>query len=397
MGFTKRLDHAQKELEKNVTEREKAKERREKLLDLTLDITPEKREEKLEKVDEQIRYLEREFSILQLEGVYCSLMIEAKTNKTELDQKVVALGHQITQVLQDMAANKVILEQKLDDNQKVLDKISTGFVNFSKDATEALKKQTESLKIITEAGAENKKKIKKNKKLIEAFIDDYQTDRNASLGLAITGLALSLVGLAIGAAALGIAIKALKDAGNATPASDTNPAPVSGGTNSFMRVGPIFSFANTATNEDSITADKLAETIENLMIDKSLLASGKIPQNEFWQELAKNVDENNLESQDFTLISIQEALVDLPETQDFLWLDAATDMEEKYNQLYKAYETSNKTSDIYVEATKLKYQGKEMPFFHVAMLLQMTLALVKHHLRFTDDIKPTDGSRLTPF
>jgi len=242
----------------------------------------------------------------------------------------------------------------------------------------------------------NKDKAQRTNDLMKQYLETYKLDHEKSVGLALAGISAGLLiglpGLAMGIAALVEAVKALNAAATPTPTPTPHNlvAPITA--NLYARRGPTFSFANTDTTTEVLneepTEDELIDSVEemmqNLVVSKDLIASGEVPQDLLWQSLAKAADKNSLEGQDFTLIFIQEALVDFPETQDFLWLDPS-EMQEKYQQLYEAYQREGKLSDVYMEATKLEYNDQKIPFFHVASLLQLTFALVAHHLKFPDE------------
>jgi hypothetical protein len=77
-----------------------------------------------------------------------------------------------------------------------------------------------------------------------------------------------------------------------------------------------------------------------------------------------------------TLIFIQEAALQLPGREEFFWLDPS-EAEQRYEALRAAYKKSKKLSDVYLAARQIKYNGKEVPTFHVALLIQWALKLIK--------------------
>jgi hypothetical protein len=123
----------------------------------------------------------------------------------------------------------------------------------------------------------------------------------------------------------------------------------------------------------------IEELMQSLVINKEVIASGKIPQDMLWKNLASVADSLDIEAQNTALMFIAEAAVDLQGGRDFFWLDISEAI-ERYEGLREAHKRSGKLSDVYLEARKLKYNGNEVPPFHVALLIQFALGQIKHDL-----------------
>ena len=84
--------------------------------------------------------------------------------------------------------------------------------------------------------------------------------------------------------------------------------------------------------------------------------------------VAAKADQMPIENQNLTLIFVQQASVDLPGRSEFFWLDPS-EQKQRYEALRAAYHKSNKFSDVYLAAAKIRYDDKEVPMFHVASLI----------------------------
>jgi hypothetical protein len=129
------------------------------------------------------------------------------------------------------------------------------------------------------------------------------------------------------------------------------------------------------------TAAELEKAMQDLVINKAVIASGKVPQDTLWNNLA--ADSSDLEAQNTALMFIQEASADLEGARDFFWLDIS-EATERYQALRAAHKRSGKLSDVYLEAKKIEYDGGKVPMSHVALLLQIALGLIQHDLLFSD-------------
>jgi hypothetical protein len=138
------------------------------------------------------------------------------------------------------------------------------------------------------------------------------------------------------------------------------------------------------------SAEELEKLMQELVVNKAVIASGNIPQNTLWQNLASVADSLDIEAQNTALMFIQEAAVDLEGGRDFFWLDISQAI-ERYQALRAAHKRSSKLSDVYREALKIEYDGEKVPPFHVALLIQFALGLIKHDLVFANTEATTGG------
>ena len=212
---------------------------------------------------------------------------------------------------------------------------------------------------------ENRISIEKTNEMSEDFWETYKKDSKLNLGLAITGIVGSLL---FGLAGLGIAIASLYYTLNPAKKAVHSNSGGGGGDNSDLPGPSHLGLNRLAGDEKEMTADEIADMMQRLVTSKAVVAAGKVSQELFWPNLAANANQMRIEDQNLTLIFVQQASVDLPGTSEFFWLDPS-EQKQQYEALRAAYHKSNKFSDVYLAAAKIRYDDKEVPMFHVASLI----------------------------
>jgi hypothetical protein len=242
-----------------------------------------------------------------------------------------------------------IVIKKIDEARTLRDK--------AKDAYKKVRDRSKGIEL-HDLAKDNEETVDRTTEILEKFWETYQSDRQTSLIMAIGGLILALSALVVGAKALELAM--LDDKKKVT-----NPA--AGRTN----IG--------TEDQDELSEVELDDMMQKLVVNKAVIAAGQVPQERLWRNLAKVADEIDLDGQGMTLIFVQEAAVDLPGAHVFFWLDQS-EAEDRYGALKDAYHKNKKLSDVYLAATAIRYKNKEVPLFHVALLLQCALRLIKHDM-----------------
>jgi hypothetical protein len=238
-------------------------------------------------------------------------------------------------------------------------------------------KQIQGMKTLLE---ENKTKVGEIHKNIHDYVTEtYPNGEALNIGLHGGGLVLSLAGLAFGIACLVYAVNGADDT-KTTPAFKES-------SNSASLEMDVVALDEIPRDPKDMSEDQLEELMQKLMVDRDVIASGKVPQKRLWQNLAGVADKTEIGDQDLALVLLQESAADLPGTVEFLWLDAR-EAKERYDALRDAYKTSKKLSDVYLAATKIEYDGEEVPTFHTALLLQCALKAIHHDSLFPDTPTP---------
>jgi hypothetical protein len=219
------------------------------------------------------------------------------------------------------------------------------------------------------ANADNLDTSRKTDEIIKTFWETYQKDSETNLRIAIAGLATGLVvalaGLAVASAGLYYGVNPKQ------PPSPAPPAPTPGPLNANLAA------ANARIgDEKKMTEAEIEEMMQRLVASKGAIASGKVPQEMLWHNLADKANKTSIDDQSLTLIFVQQASVRLEGTREFLWLDPR-DAKERYDALREAHKRSGKFADVYLEAAKIKYDDKPVPMFHVASLIQYALPLIR--------------------
>jgi hypothetical protein len=207
--------------------------------------------------------------------------------------------------------------------------------------------------------------------LFREFYKTYKADRETNYWMSIGGLIAGLIGLALAASGLGYAVESDKKKKFSDAAGDNN----SGSWNA--------SLAGVMSTAQQMSAYEVEDMMQRLIVNTGAIASGAVPQERLWRNLATVADEMEIEDQNTTMILLQRAAVNLPGMSEFFWLDS-NDTKERYEALRAAYKKSKKLSDVYLAATTIKYRNKEVPTFHMALLLQCALDLIKHDILFPD-------------
>ncbi|HEX8608350.1 MAG TPA: hypothetical protein VF679_06910, partial [Pedobacter sp.] len=164
---------------------------------------------------------------------------------------------------------------------------------------------------------------------------------------------------------------------------DTNPSLLDTGYDGVLAANMAAGAGDATPSEPTVA--ELENLMDSLLINKSVIASGKIQQNTLWQNLASVAEIKDLEALSTSLMLIQESAVDLQGAEDFFWLDVS-DATERHKALHDAYKKSGKLPDVFLAATKLEYNGEEVPPSHTAMLLQFALGQIKHDLMFHETV-----------
>jgi hypothetical protein len=215
-------------------------------------------------------------------------------------------------------------------------------------------------------------------KIIEEFWKTYKKDSQINMVFAIVG-----VGFAI--ASLGLSIACLYYGVNPKEPSGGGSSQPSGGGSNAGPPTPNFLASNALVGDDgTMTDDEIEDMMQHLVATKAVIAEGAVSQEKLWPNLGAQADQMSIEDQNLTLIFVQEAAVDLPGTREFFWLDPS-EAKERYEALRAAHKRSGKFSDVYLEATKIRYDDSEVPMFHVASLTQYALRLIRHDLLYPDD------------
>jgi hypothetical protein len=236
--------------------------------------------------------------------------------------------------------------------------------------------QAKGIKVLKEILEENKKVVGD----IHNNIDDYITKtypqgEALNIGLHGTGLFLALAGLAFGIACLVIAVNGEDD-------DKTKPV-FKESVNSAFPDMDFVALGEIPRDPKDVSEDQLEEMMQKLIVDRGVIAGGQVPQKRLWQNLAGVADKTEIADQNLALILLQEAASDLPGTGEFLWLDASQ-ASDRYDALRAAYKKSKKLSDVYLAATKIEYDGEDVPAFHTAVLLQCALKAIHHDSLFPD-------------
>jgi hypothetical protein len=251
-----------------------------------------------------------------------------------------------------------------------------------KSAIQDLRDQTN---VIKDALADTFVKVDQSKEILEEYIKSYEKDNAGNQWIGGLGLLFGVAGLIAGAVGIGIA-KLLADSSSSSSSTPApSPTPASNSAPSLLRTG---SNTGTRAGDQSDPAKISSEDGEKIMLDlvvsKTAIADGKVPQELLWKALAATADTADPEGQDWTLIFVQEAALHMPGREEFFWLDPS-EAQQRYESLRAAYKTSKKLSDVYLAALQpalLKHDGKEVPIFHVALLIQWALKLIKHDRLF---------------
>jgi hypothetical protein len=232
---------------------------------------------------------------------------------------------------------------------------------------------------------ENIVRSKQSNAATDDFLESFRTNKWASA----TFRFLQIGGIIMAASSLALAVTNYLRNQPKPPEKPKNvpgPLPVGGGSSdkgmNWGALGAAQAGASSSEAPPELSEDQIEDLMLGLFVNKGVIAAGKVPQDSLWQNLASQADGGDLEAHNLTLMFIQEAAVDLPGTRDFFWGAPSSDMAERYQALRQAYKRSGKLSDVYLEATKLEYNGEKIPTFHVALLLQLALRLIKHDLLY---------------
>jgi hypothetical protein len=317
--------------------------------------------------------------------------IQREIDRITLEASILDHGSLLLGELGGISKDNAALEKKISAVRRENSALQEAFDNVR----ESLNLKDEFIK---QAIEDNKTASEKTHKLIERYLETYKEDQEDNSSYAIGGLVIGLVGLAASIAGLVLSVLGYEDettpkdqktspkSAQLSPGDGAIPgtmntnlrpsvAPRAGASSSLVGAG-----AGGGTETEPST-EELEEMMQTLVVHKELISSGQVPQDLLWQHLASATDKLDLDAQDATLMFIQEAAVALPGSQDFFWLDPS-DATDRYEALREAYKRSSKLSDVYIEATKLEYNGKKIPTFHVALLLQLALRLIKRDLMF---------------
>ena len=300
-------------------------------------------QERLREIDQEIRNLQLDSSLLKLE-------------KLGLEQFQAQQGKQAE-------ATKIIREIQI-----AHDRVETllGRISDQADKIEGMRSLLE----------DNKTKFGQFKEKLETYVDKtYPNGEALNKALHGGGLFLSLAGLVFGIACLVYAV-------NGAKSTKTTPVFKESG-NSASPGMDVVALGEIPRDPKDMNEDQLEELMQKLIVDRGVIASGEVPQKRLWQNLAGVADKTEIEDQDLALILLQEAASGLPGTREFLWLDPS-EAKEQYDALRAAYKKSEKLSDVYLAATKIEYNGEEVPTFHTALLLQCALDRIHHDSLFPD-------------
>jgi hypothetical protein len=291
------------------------------------------------------------------------------------------VGEKLARAEGDLNINEGRLKQfrelaaKDGDNPEVIKSINEAFARKEKILDEYGKISDDKFAALVKMVRENKATTDDTHALVTSFLATYKDDRQANYWISIGGLIAGLIGLALGAAGLGYAVESEKKKKSAATAGD-------GDSGSLYA---SFSGANSTAQE--MSAFEIEDMMQKLIVNQAVIASGEVPRERLWQNLGEVADKMEIDDQSLTLLLLQEAAVGLPGTSEFFWLDPS-DAEEQYKTLRCAYKKSKKLADVYLAATTIKYRNKEVPTFHMALLLQCALGLIKHDILFPDTPTP---------
>lgn len=139
-----------------------------------------------------------------------------------------------------------------------------------------------------------------------------------------------------------------------------------------------------------IELEKLYEAREYIFMSQRLISSKKVDQNTVWGGIVYYLENHTTTTDELhrALMLIKIASLSHDETYSFLWTDPL-DIQDLSNQLYEAYKKSKKISDVFLEATTLKYNDEQIPFYHMGSLLQISLELINYDLTH---VPTSDGS-----
>jgi hypothetical protein len=132
------------------------------------------------------------------------------------------------------------------------------------------------------------------------------------------------------------------------------------------------------------TADQksVKETMEDIVLARTRVGIGLIDRESILGIFADHADNTSIDDQDTALVMFGSAVVDAPETRKFFWQDPSH-MMRRLDRLHEAYLAKRQLSDMYREAQKLEYDGKPIPFFETATLLEVApLSWTPHCLGF---------------
>jgi hypothetical protein len=323
--------------------------------------------DKIEKKGGKIKLLEEQRKKEQDRRILAD--INTKINQLQRDTDI--LNTEIGQVrlfqgLQGKRAEDAISDviTELEDTTIRVKRLIT---DISKQATDI-----EGMKTLLE---DNEKKVGVILKNLSDYVETtYPNGEALNIGLHSGGLFLALAGLAFGIACLVIAVNGedddKKEADNLDQLSSDSLA-----------------LGENTRDPKEMSEDQLEEMMQNFVVDRGVIASGKVLQTRLWQNLAGVADKTEIGDQDLALVLLQEATSGLPGTREFLWLDASQ-ASDRYDALRAAYKKSRKLSDVYLAATKTEYDGEEVPTFHMALLLQCALKTIHHDSLFPDTPTP---------
>jgi hypothetical protein len=119
----------------------------------------------------------------------------------------------------------------------------------------------------------------------------------------------------------------------------------------------------------------MKETMEAIVTARAQVGDGLMDKNSILGIFADHADTTSIDDQDSALVMFGSAAVEWPETRKFFWQDPSH-MLGRIEQLHRVYLAGRQLSDVYRKAEKLEYDGKPIPFFQTASVLQSTLALI---------------------
>jgi hypothetical protein len=295
----------------------------------------EKDKEKLRELEQEIRDLQLDCSLLNLQKMGLEQFQQQQGKQTAAVISEIHTAHERVKNLLSGVSDQVA---KIDGMKKVLD--------------------------------ENKKEFDAFKKNMETFVDTtYPAGESLNRWAHGGGLFLSLAGLVLGIACLVYAVNGAKDTkkqSNNTASLDLN-----------------FALGDLTRDPNEMSEDQLEEIMQKLIVDRGVIASGEVPQKRLWQNLAEVAEQTETGDQNLALVLLQEAASGIPGTSEFLWLDASQ-ASNRYDALRAAYKKSKKLSDVYLAAAKIEYNGEEVPTFHTALLLQCALDRIHYDSLFPD-------------
>jgi hypothetical protein len=227
-------------------------------------------------------------------------------------------------------------------------------------------------------------KIDRQTNLMHDYFQGIASDHSWSKWENRIGAALASL---LGIVAIVIAIAAWR--------KPVDPAQGGGGTSGSNSEADDRYAARLHARSSAADQKSVKETMEAIVIARMRVGAGVMDQESILKIFADYADETDIEDQDSALVMFGSTAVDLPETQRFFWQDPSH-MMKRIDQLHRAYLAKRHIADVYREAQRLEYDGKPIPFFETASLLQSTLALVPRDNPLTADISVSSENHSPP-